>query len=508
LRADYLSCYGHPRLATPHIDGVAALGTRFTRCYAQGSVCGPSRMSFYTGRYVFSHGATWNHVPLGVGERTLGDYMRAAGLRTAVVGKTHAIPDVQGIERLGLSPRTGIGQLLAEAGFEPYARDDGIVTEKALRSAESPYNAFLRANGYAAPNPWHDFANSGLASDGRVASGWYLRNARLPARVLEEHSETAWTTNRACDFIREQGERPWCLHVSYIKPHWPYTAPAPYHELFGPDDCAAPIRAEHERLYTHPVYRAFSQHPEGEAFSRDAVRRTVVPVYMGLVKQIDAHVGLLLSFLKDAGRLRDTLIVFTSDHGDFLGDHWLGEKELPFEQCVRLPLIIYDPSADAVRDAVCDALVEAIDLIPTFLAALDQPVPAHVLEGQSLLPVLRGGAAPRRDAVFSELDYAFYGARRTLGLGANDARAVMVRTNDWKLIHYDGFAPHLYDLEHDPLELEDRGTAPESASIRDELYELLVGWMRRRRNRTTLPDDQVRGRSGGESVSGVVIGQW
>src|SRR6195952_2405871 len=89
LRADYLSCYGAARPQTPNIDRLAARGTRFTRAYVQSPVCGPSRMSFYTGRYVFSHGATWNFVPLPVGERTIGDYLRPLGLRVAVVGKTH-----------------------------------------------------------------------------------------------------------------------------------------------------------------------------------------------------------------------------------------------------------------------------------------------------------------------------------------------------------------------------------------------------------------------------------
>src|SRR5918993_3156218 len=144
LRADYLSCYGHPSLATPNIDGLAARGTKFTHCYAQASVCGPSRMSFYTGRYVFSHGATWNAVPLNTGERTLGDYMRAAGLRAAVVGKTHAVADRDGLARLGLDVRTGAGRLIAEAGFEPYARHDGLITEKNLTGADSPYNEFLK----------------------------------------------------------------------------------------------------------------------------------------------------------------------------------------------------------------------------------------------------------------------------------------------------------------------------------------------------------------------------
>src|SRR5262245_22610781 len=115
LRADYLSCYGHPHLTTPHIDGLAALATRFTRCYVQGSVCGPSRLSFSTRPSVMSHGATWNSVPLAAGERTLGDYLRAAQLRTAVAGKTHAAPDHEGLARLGLRRDRGAGLLVAEA---------------------------------------------------------------------------------------------------------------------------------------------------------------------------------------------------------------------------------------------------------------------------------------------------------------------------------------------------------------------------------------------------------
>ena len=508
LRADYLSCYGHPRLATPNIDRLAAMGTRFTRAYVQGSVCGPSRMSFYTGRYVMSHGATWNFVPLPVGERTLGDYLRPAGLRTAVVGKTHAASDVEGITRLTLSPESGAGLLLAEAGFEPYARHDGIVPDSAIGKRGHVYNTYLKTKGYAANNPWHDYANAGAEPDGRIASGWNMRNAKLAARVAVADSETAWTTNRAMDFIREQGEQPWCLHLSYIKPHWPYIAPAPYHAAFGADDCAAPVRADHERDDAHPAYRAFRRHPEGEAFSRDEVRRTVIPAYMGLVKQIDDHIGRLLAFLESAGRMDDTMIVFTSDHGDYLGDHWLGEKEMMFEQGVRVPLIIVNPSDEAARGAVTDALVEAIDLVPTFLDALGQTIPDHIIEGRSLLPLLQGGAAPARDAVFCELDYAFYGARRELGLGANNARAVMVRTLDWKLVHYDGFAPQLFDMVNDPLELNDRGADAGLAVVRRELYDLLFNWMRQRHNRITLESAKVVGRGNPDNPIGVIIGQW
>src|SRR5690606_28369562 len=118
-------------------------------------------------------------------------------------------------------------------------------------------------------------------------SGWYLKHAREPARIPEEHSETAYTTRRAMDFIDDAGEQPWCLHLSYIKPHWPYIAPAPYHAMYGPQHVLPAVRSERERAEAHPVYRAFMQEPVSRAFSRDEVRATVIPAYMGLVKQID-----------------------------------------------------------------------------------------------------------------------------------------------------------------------------------------------------------------------------
>src|SRR5258708_3893061 len=125
LRADYLSCYGHPYLKTPYIDQLAARGTLFTRAYAQSTICGPSRMSAYTGRYVRSHGSTWNGVPLRIGEPTLGDHLRELGMRAALVGKTHMAADWEGMLRLGVSPRSLPGVLAVQCGFEPYERDDG-----------------------------------------------------------------------------------------------------------------------------------------------------------------------------------------------------------------------------------------------------------------------------------------------------------------------------------------------------------------------------------------------
>ena len=126
LRADYLSCTGHPRLETPNIDALAQKGILFPRAYCQSPVCGGSRMSFYTGRYNFTHGASWNGVPLNIGEKTLGDYLRPLDYRVALVGKTHMVADIDGMNRLNIDQQSIEGILASECGFEPYERDDGL----------------------------------------------------------------------------------------------------------------------------------------------------------------------------------------------------------------------------------------------------------------------------------------------------------------------------------------------------------------------------------------------
>ncbi|MDP5347288.1 MAG: sulfatase-like hydrolase/transferase, partial [Paracoccaceae bacterium] len=231
LRWDYLSCYGHPHLKTPHIDRLAAMGVRFDRAYIQSPLCGPSRMSTYTGRYVHSHGASWNNVPLKVGELTMGDHLRDLGMGCWLVGKTHMKADAEGMRRLGLEPDSVIGARVSECGFDIFERDDGMRPEGPDGYYDAggalKYNEYLRTKGYEGDNPWHDHANSGIDDDGNVLSGWFLNNSDQPANIREEDSETPYLTRRGMEFIAG-ATQPWCCHLSYIKPHWPYIVPEPY----------------------------------------------------------------------------------------------------------------------------------------------------------------------------------------------------------------------------------------------------------------------------------------
>ena len=150
-------------------------------------------------------------------------------------------------------------------------------------------------------------------------------------------------TNRSIEFIKESGEKPWFLHLSYIKPHWPYIAPAPYHNMYSANQFYPVHRSDTEKNINHPVYKAFMENKISKTFSREEVRNTVLSGYMGLIKQIDDNLGRLFKYLEEQNYMKNTMIVFTSDHGDYQGDHWLGEKELFHEQIVKVPMIIYDP---------------------------------------------------------------------------------------------------------------------------------------------------------------------
>jgi hypothetical protein len=289
-----------------------------------------------------------------------------------------------------------------------------------------------------------EISSSARSTAARWCRGRRLRNAHLASRVAERHSETAYMTDLALDWIRAQGAAPWVLHLSYVKPHWPYVAPAPFHKMFRKKDVGPIVRGPQDGTAAeHPVVRAYREHDECVSFAREEVARHVRPAYLGLIAQLDYHLGRVLDALDAAGRLSDTLIIFASDHGEFAGDRGLGEKELLYDEIIRVPLIVCDPDprADASRGMVERRFAECIDVVPTIVDALDAPPAPHRVEGWSLLPLTRGEAQSEwRDAAFAELDYGFRHARRVLRRGVRECRAFMVRTELWKYVHWEGFA--------------------------------------------------------------------
>ena len=512
LRFDYLSCYGHPHLYTPHIDALAERGVRFDRAYVQSPVCGPSRMSAYTGRYVRSHGSTWNGMPLRVGEPTLGDHLREAGARAVLVGKTHMIADMEGMAWLGIDPKSEIGVNRSECGFDPFERDDGLHPDSP-RQKWSAYDDYLVAHGFDSQNPWEDFANSGLDENGDLMSAWLLKNSRLPANVPEEHSETAYMTDRAMAFMEDAMEdgRPWMCHLSYIKPHWPYIVPAPYHDMYDERHIIDPIRSDAERQTDHPLMSAYLDARVCRSFARDNVREHVIPAYMGLIKQLDDNLGRLFAWMDEKGLSDNTIIAFTSDHGDYMGDHWLGDKDFYHEMAVKVPLIIADPrpQADRSRGSVSDALVEMIDLAPTFMNALGCEAKPHIIEGRDLTPILHDTDRFSRQYVISEHDYHWSEMAALLEVPQEEAHTQMIFDGRWKYVSCEAFEPILFDLKNDPKELTDvgRSDAPEHVEVRARMKAALLKWATRHHTRITATA-RVLASQKTAAKDGILIGFW
>ncbi|MFK8080713.1 MAG: sulfatase-like hydrolase/transferase [Granulosicoccus sp.] len=512
LRFDYLSCYGHPHLHTPHIDALASRGVRFSSARVQSPVCGPSRMSAYTGRYVRSHGSTWNGMPLRVGEPTLGDHLREVGAKAVLVGKTHMIADQHGLAWLGIDPGSDIGVRISECGFDAFERDDGLHPDS-MRQKWSAYDDYLVAHGFQSDNPWGDFANSGLDAEGDRLSGWLLKHSHLPADVPEEHSETAYMTNRAMDFMSKamDEDQPWMCHLSYIKPHWPYIVPAPYHDMYSDADIVTPIRSEAERDTTHPLMQAYLRSRICKSFARDEVRNHVIPAYMGLIKQLDDNLGRLFAWMDEKGLSDNTIIAFTSDHGDYLGDHWMGDKDFYHEVAVKVPLIISDPrtQANSTRGTVSDELIEMIDLAPTFMAALGCEAKPHIVEGRDLTPLLHGTSGFQRRYTISEHDYSSFEMSHALNVPQEDARTVMIFDGRWKYVRCEGFTPVLFDLQTDPDELCDLGNSSqqEHDDVRCRMEAALLSWATQHHTRITATEDILK-RQGKAAESGILIGFW
>ncbi|MCP4430822.1 MAG: sulfatase-like hydrolase/transferase, partial [Gammaproteobacteria bacterium] len=446
-----------------------------------------------------------------IDEKMMADYLRPLGYRTAVIGKTHSFKNRSTMAELGIDMTSELARTARSGGFEPYEHHEGLYPDPVLPEKQG-YSDYLRSLGYDAVNPWDRCANSGIDIDGKLYSGWNLSSSKYPAAIEEAHSETAFCTQRAMDFMDETGEKSWCLHLSYIKPHWPLIAAAPYHELFCAEDLQTVVRSDRERENAHPVYQAFMQQEYSQSFARDDVRELVVPVYMGLIKQVDDHLGRLFDYMQTRNLFENTMVVFTADHGDYLGDHWLGEKDLFHDVSAKLPMIVVDPrsEADSSRGSQCEAFVESVDILPSFIEFAGGEICKERLEGRSLTTLLHhSGNESWRDYTISEIDYSDRGSRSLLGLEPYQCRGIMVRNQRWKYIYHQQFVPQLFDMENDPDELIDLGTDRQYRNICSDMKGLAFQWRDSLKRRTGMSysDLEKLGPETDES-HGIIIGRW
>ena len=425
-RGDAFGAAGDPYVQTPVLDRLAAEGTNFTRCYTPSPVCVPARAALLTGLLPHRNGCVNNGSGLHGGLPTLMGRLAEAGYTTHGVGKMHFSP-----------PRRAMG-------FQSLD-----LSEEIPRSvAEDDYLTFLQSRGYG-----HVHEPHGVRSD-----MYYVPQvSQLPAHL---HT-TAWTADRAAAFLRGWDQsRPFFLWTSFIKPHPPFDPPVPWNKLYRTVDMPRPLRPDGYAMWQTWWMRHQNRYKYRESGPDDTLCRTIRAAYYGCISFIDYHIGRLLRVLAATGQLDRTLILFTSDHGELLGDFGSFGKRSFLEPAGRVPLLARLPGRFAAG-AVCERAVSLVDLMPTALAAA-QVEPGDT-DGCDLAEV--AGATGER-TVFGQLDQG--------------ARGVYMAC-DGRLKYFHSVPDrrdYLFDLQRDPRELQNRADDPaaavELAEMRRRLRERLL----------------------------------
>ncbi len=484
FRADCLDGALGARAQLPNIRALQRHGVTFDAHFSVVNPCGPSRASILTGMYAMNHRSVRNGAPLSRCHTNIALEMRKAGVEPLLFGYTDTSHDPRGrdpddpILRSYEELLPGFRELLAMR----------------LDEGSHPWQDHLRARGYELPDYAHfyDPVSPDPARPPRPDDPPFYR---------AEDSDTAFLTD---EFIRQMEPRAgddWFALLTYIRPHPPLVAPAPYNRMYDPADMPLPNRMEgiQAEEAVHPFIAAqrdrapIGRQVRGCGDRLDARRDEDVQllraIYLGLASEVDTHVGRVMQFLKDSGQWDDTLIVFMADHGEMLGDHFAWGKEQVYDPSFRIPLIIRDPASPAQHGRHVSAFTESIDIAPTILDYA-QRTPPPGMDGHSLRPFLEGRPPARwREHVHLELDFGDpqepTATQRALGLDLHDCNLAILRRTDYKLVHFNGgLPPLLFDIARDPQEMHNLAEDPAYAGILLEMSRALLSHRMRHADRS------------------------
>ncbi len=489
LRADHLGFAGNAIVRTPNIDSIAERGTVFDRAYVNNPVCMPNRSTIMTGRMASAHGVIFNDRSLDPLDTTFVSRLRDAGWRTALLGKSHlqhgesrvAVADLgkpagrrspfdDGWDTLEHNERYERGEVVAPDDFYGF----GEIQLTVGHGAQIGAHHYQWAREHGVP---HEVLRAGLDHrfDGveRRPEWWQLHPAPYP----EEIHSTNYVTERTIDFIErsEADDTPWMAWCSFPDPHHPMAPPEPWFHRHDPSEIELPTTFE-DPGDDWPAHLQLlrSLDPDDELWvapfgpTAELTRAAIAATY-GMIEYIDDGVGRILATLDRLDAADDTIIVFTSDHGDMMGDHGLMLKLIMhFQGCLRVPLIIDAPGHTAGRT---DSLAASIDL-PHTLLDLCGVGEYQGMQGVSLRPLLEDASATVREAVLVEDDFP------TAETGAPfpmKTRTTVTSTHRYTR-DSDGFEM-LYDLEHDPDELVNLAADDRDPHARMDALDALVDQM-------------------------------
>ena len=470
FRGDCLSAAGHPVVRTPNLDRLAAGGVSFRGHFANAAPCGPSRAGLYTGMYLCNHRAVINGSPLDDRFTNFAREARPLGYEPALFGYTD----------IGIDPRTVADddpRLFTYEGVLP-----GLDPVCNLPEGDpQEWLAWLQKAGYDLPDNWREFVD-------QPADGTKWRT-----QYKAEHSQTAFLTDRVLDFVDTQ-TRPWFVHLSYLRPHPPFLAPAPYDTMYDPalvpDPVRAPTRAEEARQ--HPLLGVMIDLPLIKSPDDRQEQREFQATYYGMVSEVDTQLGRIFDWLDETGQADHTIVVMTSDHGELLGDHWLVQKIGYFDTAFHVPLIIRDPRArfDATRGSAIQGFTEHVDVTPTICDLLGTEVPLQC-DGRPLTPFL-DGASPVdwRAEVHHELDLRDPDSRfleDAFGVTLEECAFAVLRDEHGKYVQFSGnhaFPAIFFDIDHDPEQLTNVAADPAYAPKILDYAQRMLAWRMSHSERT------------------------
>lgn len=470
-RAEALSCLLGTPARTPRLDDLAADAWMSLNHYTVTAPCGPSRASLLTGLYAQNHRSVRNGTPLDENIDNIARMVKKAGYDPTLFGYTDTSADPRNRPENdpllktyeGVMPGFSLGTGLNESDLSAW-------TDK------------LAEKGYDIPKDPFDLYRS---SD-RFADGFH----KEPAVFKAADSDTAFMVDEVIDYLKKDHCDGWFVHLSILHPHPPWIAPEPYNSLINNDDIPEPKRhqcRDIEALQHDYIKTWFEEQDSVEYCSPDLnvqkideeQRRAIASIYYGLLAEVDDAVGRLIKHLKDSDDFNDTLIIITADHGEQLGDHWLWGKGGYFDQSYHIPLIIRDPNSDIGRRGIREnhLFTESIDIVPTILEWLSEPIPSQV-SGRSLLPLLHGERPTTwRDSTYWEFDFRnvqtlFYESR--LSITPDQACLLVVRDHRYKYVYFAAQPALLFDIQNDPDELNNLSNNPEFASVLLEYSQKLL----------------------------------
>ncbi|MYG53929.1 MAG: sulfatase-like hydrolase/transferase, partial [Rhodospirillaceae bacterium] len=504
-RADHLGCYGNDIVRTPHIDSIAARGLAFDRFYVASPICMPNRATIMTGKMPSANGVPTNGLPLPLEAVTFVDLLRADGYRTALAGKCH-------LQNMMPIPVDESNYPPPPPGRPPPA----ALAESLRRPVSGPgYDAemndlWIADPDRAMPSPYYGFDDVRLAirhaddTQGHYTR-WLLQRTndpdalRGPENALDRGdivAPQAWRTRMpeelySTSYIREAGielledfartpDRPFFLQYSFSDPHHPFTPPGRYWSMYDPDDIPVPASHGAEHVDPSALWRRFHrdledgvarrEHVHPYALSAREAQESIALTY-GMITMIDDAVGALLARLEELGLADNTVLMFTTDHGDLMGDHGLMLKHgFHYEGLIRVPFIWSEPGGGPNGDKTgrSDLLSGSIDIGATVLGRAGL-APPNGNRGFDLITAARSGT-PVRDAILIE--------EEDLPVNSNVERYMRLRTlvtGRWRLTFWDGEPlGELFDREEDPLELRNLWNDPAASGVKADLMERML----------------------------------